>query len=67
MATDHSPATTASRAHARREIPERVIGSLVRDSFEADLRARIDAAVDRQLAVFFAIQAVPSRSARPAA
>jgi hypothetical protein len=62
MATDHSPTTAVPRTHSRREVPERVIASLVRDSFEADLRARIDDAVDRQLAVFFAIQAVPSRS-----
>ena len=66
MATDQKSATTASGTHTRREIPERVLASLVRDSFEADLRARIDDAVDRQLAVFFAIQSVPSRSVRPA-
>jgi hypothetical protein len=66
MATDQKSVTTASPTHTRREIPERVLASLVRDSFEADLRARIDDAVDRQLAVFFAIQSVPSRSVRPA-
>jgi hypothetical protein len=49
------------------EIPERVIASLVRTSFEDELRTRIDDALDRQLAVFFATQAVPSRSVRAAA
>jgi hypothetical protein len=46
---------------------ERVVAAFVRDAFEADLRARIDDAVDRQLAVFLAIQSVPSRMVQQAA
>jgi hypothetical protein len=38
-----------------------VLPLLVRAVHEAELRERVDAAVDRQLAVFLAMQSVPSR------
>jgi hypothetical protein len=34
----------------RPAVPERLIAALVRDSFDRDLRARIDDSVDRHLA-----------------
>jgi hypothetical protein len=54
---------TVDQASLIRNDPDnRELAALVRDAHDAELRARVDDAVDRQLAVFFAIQSVPSRT-----
>ena len=65
--TAQAPATPAAGRHDLDDRAERVVAAFVRDAFEADLRARIDDSLDRQLAVFFAIQSVPSRMVQQAA
>lgn len=47
--------------------PDPTIAAFVRDAYDTELRARVDAGVDRALAVFFAIQSVPSRTVPQAA
>jgi hypothetical protein len=44
------PYMTRPAPPRRRAVPERVIAALVRDSFDRDLRARIDDSLDRHLA-----------------
>jgi hypothetical protein len=66
MPVDH--ATLAEAPPFDRDDPaEQALAALVRDAYDADLRDRVSDGVDRQLAVFFAIQAVPSRAIRHAA
>jgi hypothetical protein len=67
MTTGTAPAPTAPERYDRNDPAERLVAAFVRDAFEADLRARVDDAVDQQLAVFFAIQSVPSRLIQQAA
>jgi hypothetical protein len=67
MTTAQMIAPEAHQSYDRSDPAEQVFATLVRDSFEAELYARVDAAVDRQLEVFLAMQAVPYRSFREAA
>jgi hypothetical protein len=52
MSTEHATAIAPARPHLDRT--DRALAPLVRDWFEHDLRERIDAAMDRQLAVYLA-------------
>jgi hypothetical protein len=47
--------------------PDPTIAAFVRDAYDTELRARVDDGVDRALAVFLAIQSVPSRTVLQAA
>jgi hypothetical protein len=67
MTLDQMPAPQLTERYDRSDPAERVVAAFVRDAFETDLRARVDSALDRQLAVFLAIQSVPSRTFRQAA
>jgi hypothetical protein len=52
MPTEH--ATVPAPARLNLDGTDRALAPLVRDWFEHDLRERIDAAMDRQLAVYLA-------------
>jgi hypothetical protein len=67
MSSKQVIAPEAAQSYDRDDPVERVYARFVRDSFEAELLGRVDAALDRQLAVFLSIQAVPSRWFREAA
>jgi hypothetical protein len=43
-------------------LTDQMLSSLIRESFESELRHRVDATLDRQLAVFLAMQWVPARA-----
>ncbi len=47
--------------------PDPVLGALVRDAHDAELRERVSNGVDNALAVYFAIQSVPHRTTLQAA
>jgi hypothetical protein len=47
--------------------PDPVLGALVRDAHDAELRERVSNGVDSALAVYFAIQSVPHRTILQAA
>jgi hypothetical protein len=67
MPVDQLTAPQVAEHYDRSDPAERAVAAFVRDAFEADLRARVDEAVDRQVAVFLAIQAVPFRTLSHAA
>jgi hypothetical protein len=52
MQTAYAPAPTPERL--KLDAADRALAPLVRDWFEHDLRDRIDAAMDRQLAIYLA-------------
>jgi hypothetical protein len=52
MQTANAPAPTPDRLNL--DATDRALAPLVRDWFEHDLRDRIDAAMDRQLAIYLA-------------
>jgi hypothetical protein len=45
----------------RTDPDNQLLGELVRNAYDAELFARVEDSVERQLDVFFAIDAVPSR------
>jgi hypothetical protein len=47
--------------------PDPTIAAFVREAHDTELRNRVDDGVDRALAVFFAVQSVPSRTVLQAA